>query len=99
MLAQVSTNQASSNTRQRISINEGWRFYKYDSSAKADDLIYDFRPNITDNKENKAADAKPTEAVKVDVTLDVLKPWILPSANDFIKISEKTYPSRRKPWQ
>ena len=30
--------------RQRISIDENWRFYKYESIAKADSLIYDARP-------------------------------------------------------
>jgi beta-galactosidase len=71
--------------RQRISINEGWHFYKYDSIAKADKLFYDVRPKITDNIENKVADAKPTEAVKAEAIHEVLKPWILPTANRFIK--------------
>lgn len=29
--------------RQHISINDGWRFMKYDSRAEADRLIYDVR--------------------------------------------------------
>jgi beta-galactosidase len=70
--------------RQRISINEGWRFYQYDSLTKADDLLYDVRPEVTDNKDDKAADARPTEAVKVEKKQDVLKGWILPAGNDFI---------------
>ncbi len=71
--------------RLRISINEGWCFYKYDSVSKADNFHYDVRPAITNNVEQKVADAKPTEAVKVDAAQDVLKPWILPSGNRFIK--------------
>jgi beta-galactosidase len=71
--------------RQRISINEGWSFYKYESAAKADNLIYDVRPEITDNTENKVADAKPTEAVEVKTSQKILKPWILPTGNSFIK--------------
>ena len=71
--------------RQRISINEGWRFYKYDSLAKTDNLLYDVRPEIKDNTENKVADAKPTEAVKVEALREGLKSWILPTANPFIK--------------
>jgi len=39
--------------RQRISINQDWRFFKYDSISKADQLIYDVRPEITVNTENK----------------------------------------------
>lgn len=64
--------------RERISIDQTWLFYKYDSAASADHLIYDGRPEVRDNKDNKAADSKPTEAVKVETTQDVLKPWILP---------------------
>lgn len=59
--------------RQRISINEGWRFYKYDSLAKADDLIYDVRPDIKDYNDARPADAKPTEATDVKATQMVLK--------------------------
>lgn len=70
--------------RERISINDGWRFYKYNSNTKADDLIYDVRPEVADNAEYKVADAKPTEAVKITESAAVLKPWILPSANRFI---------------
>ena len=31
------------------------------------------------------ADAKPTEALKLEAQTGVLKPWILPAANNFIK--------------
>ncbi|MBL7969414.1 MAG: DUF4982 domain-containing protein [Prolixibacteraceae bacterium] len=78
-------------SRKRISINEGWRFYKYESSDKADKLIYDVRPEITDNSENKVADAKPTEAILVEARQQVLKSWILPSGNDFIKDISKRH--------
>ncbi|WYZ37665.1 hypothetical protein EsH8_II_001171 [Colletotrichum jinshuiense] len=56
----------STTSRERISINKGWRFWR--SEFNPDGLIYDQRPdleNLTDTY--------------------VLKPWILPSANDFIK--------------
>jgi len=79
------------NSRQRISINEGWSFFKYESAAKADDLIYDVRPEISDKTENKVADAKPTDAVVVEATQEVLKPWILPSGNDFINDPAKRH--------
>lgn len=72
-------------TRERISINEGWYFYKYDSIAQADKLIYDVRPEIAVKDELRVADAKPTAAVQVDAKEEVLKAWILPSANPFIK--------------
>lgn len=78
-------------TRQRISINEGWKFYKYESASKADNLIYDIRPEVTDNNDSKAADSKPTEAVKLKSTQSVLKAWILPTGNAFIKNPLKRY--------
>jgi len=81
----------SSVNRQRISINKGWRFYKYDSLAKADKLIYDVRPEVSGSNEYKVADAKPTEAVEVKATQEVLKPWILPSANGFINDPQKRH--------
>jgi beta-galactosidase len=77
--------------RQRISINNDWRFFKYDSAAKADKLIYDVRPEVTDNNDNKVADSKPTEAVEVKATQNILKTWILPSGNKFIKDPQKRH--------
>jgi beta-galactosidase len=89
--AQVSGKLANNNNRQHISINEGWRFYKYDSLAKADKLIYDVRPDVSAFNEYKVADSKPTEAEKVNAIQDVLKPWILPIGNDFIKDPQKRH--------
>ncbi len=77
--------------KQHISINDGWRFYKYDSLAKADNLIYDVRPEVSGSNEYKVADAKPTEAVEVKATREVLKLWILPSANGFINDPQKRH--------
>ena len=78
-------------TRQRISLDEDWRFFKYDSIAKADHLIYDVRPEVRDNQDNKPADSKPTEAEGVEAIQRILKPWILPTGNDFIKDTAKHY--------
>ena len=77
--------------RERISINEGWRFYKYESIDRADSLLYDVRPDIRDNKDNGNADAKPTTAEDVEPTQMVLKPWILPTGNDFVKDPAKRH--------
>lgn len=89
--AQSVSNSLTNPPRERISINAGWQFYKYEDAAKADGLIYDVRPDIVNTTENKVADAKPTEAVRVEATTDVLKPWILPTANPFIKDPEKRH--------
>jgi beta-galactosidase len=77
--------------RQRISINEGWSFFKYESISQADKLIYDVRPEITDNSEYIVADAKPTEALEAKQIQEVLKPWILPSGNKFISEPQKRH--------
>lgn len=76
--------------RQKISINENWRFTKGDPSG-ADKLIYDVRPEVTDRNDNVVADTKPTEAVAVTSSNNVLKNWILPTANDFIKDPAKRH--------
>ncbi len=80
-----SPTETGQNYRERISINEGWRFMKYDSEEKTDQLIYDVRPEITGHKDDKVADSQPEEAVEVETIQEVLKPWILPAGNKFIK--------------
>ena len=75
--------------RERISINDGWRFMRYESDP--DNLIYDVRPEVTDRNDNKVADSKPTEAIKAATSNNVLKRWILPTANEFIKDSTQHY--------
>ena len=82
-------NQTGSPIRQRININEGWKFMRY--SSEPDKLIYDIRPEVTDRNDNVVADTKPTEAVVVGSSEKVLKKWILPTANDFIKDPSKHY--------
>jgi len=77
--------------RQRISINEGWRFMKYGAHREADNLIYDVRPEVRDRRDERVADARPTEAENVETTQRVLKPWILPTGNDFIKDPAQRY--------
>lgn len=64
---------------------------KYDSAEEADDLIYDVRPEVVDGRDDKPADSKPTEAVSVAADQRVLKPWIMPTGNRFLKDSSKHY--------
>ncbi|NJO25585.1 MAG: hypothetical protein HC867_07220 [Bacteroidia bacterium] len=79
--------QAEYPNRQRISINDGWRFMRYESEP--DKLMYDERPVVTDRNDNIVADARPAEAVIMGSSEKVLKKWILPTANDFIKDPDK----------
>jgi beta-galactosidase len=76
-------------SRERISINDGWRFFKYDSIS--DNLIYDERPKVSGYRDDRPADSKPTEGEIVEASQKVLKPWILPSGNGFIKDANKHY--------
>ncbi|OFC69633.1 beta-galactosidase GalB [Alteromonas confluentis] len=76
--------QGNAAERERVSFNEGWRFFKYESADKADSLIYDVRPEIREFDDSINADAKPTEAETVSRHQEVLKPWILPTGNSFI---------------
>jgi beta-galactosidase len=76
--------------RETVSISRDWRFTKGDPAGLTQDLRYDVRPPIEDAGDGKVADARPDAAVQVDDSgARVLKPWILPSANPFIKDSAK----------
>jgi len=78
--------------RERISINDHWRFTKGDPEGDSTGLIYDVRPEVEDRKDDQAADAEPTEAEKIAATNKlVLKPWILPAGNPFIKAPAKRH--------
>jgi len=77
--------------RERISIDDDWRFFKYASEVQADSLIYDVRPQVREIQEYKIADAKPTDAEIVKAKQLVLKPWILPTGNAFIKDPSKRF--------
>lgn len=75
---------AAQGSREKISINAGWLFYKTDA-FEARGLSYDVRPPISDRNDQVVADAKPTERISIASADTVLKKWILPTANDFIK--------------
>jgi len=77
--------------RERISLNAGWRFHQGDPTQNAAGLMYDVRPEVEDRNDVVPADAMPTEAVKVEAKQTVLKPWIMPTGNRFIKDPAKRY--------
>ena len=86
--------------RRRISIDAGWRFFRYADQAsdqasdgasdRVDSLIYDRRPVVDDRNDNKVADTRADWEVAI-ASEGTLKRWILPSANDFIKDSLQQY--------
>lgn len=85
LLTVVRAELAPTNPRERINLDSGWTFYKYPSTKLADDLIYDVRPVVEKMAYGMPADAEPTEAEEIQSDQRVLKPWILPTANRFIK--------------
>jgi beta-galactosidase len=74
-------------TRDRINIDEGWKFMRY--TSEPDKLIYDERPAVTNRNDNVVADTRPSEGGLRASTSATLKNWILPTANDFIKDPSK----------
>ncbi|SEO33876.1 beta-galactosidase [Mucilaginibacter gossypiicola] len=75
--------------RERININKGWMFYRYDD--KGDNLIYDERPAVYNKHDDIVADSRPAQANFEGTSEKVLKKWILPTANDFIADASKHY--------
>lgn len=73
---------AKSVSRERTSLNTGWRFMKY--TSEPDSLIYDERPKTGYRNDNIVADTRATDTGKAASSQSVLKAWILPTANDFI---------------
>ncbi|MCB9208671.1 MAG: glycoside hydrolase family 2 protein [Ignavibacteriales bacterium] len=87
ILACAQTN--SENSREKISINNDWKFFKYNSFEEADSLTYDVRPEINQFNSDRPADSKPTESEVIKSNQKMLKPWILPTGNNFIKDKSK----------
>jgi beta-galactosidase len=71
--------------RQRIRLDEGWRFRLGDPDGQSAAYLYDIRPEVAQSADGKVADAMPEEAARVaKAGAAVLKPWILPSGNAFV---------------
>jgi len=71
--------------RERILLDDGWRFHAGDPDGDSAPYLYDVRPAVTVSADGKVADAVPEEAARVaGAGAPVLKPWILPTGNAFI---------------
>jgi beta-galactosidase len=83
---------AQSSPRERLSIDAGWRFHKGDPDGLSTRLLYDVLPEVKQSADGKAADARPEDADRVATdNRPVLKPWILPTGNAFIKDPARRY--------
>src|SRR5215471_1638462 len=82
---------AADSPRQRLPFNDGWRFTKGDPpGVNSADLIYDVRPTARaeDERQRRAEDTADAQALGA-ATSKILKPWILPTGNAFLKDSSK----------
>ena len=78
--------------RQHILLDDGWRFHAGDPDGGSAPYLYDVRPEVTASADGKVADARPEEAARVArADAPVLKPWILPSGNAFIRDPARRY--------
>ena len=72
-------------SRERISINDGWRFAKRDPPGSTGGLQYDVRPEVGEERDDRPADDEPRPPEAVDRGTVTLKAWILPTGNPYIK--------------
>jgi beta-galactosidase len=77
---------------QRLPFNDGWRFQPGDPNGDSTPYLYDIRPEVKKSADGKEADAMPEEAVRVArANTPLLRPWILPTGNAFIKDPAKRH--------
>lgn len=92
ILPEGSAAEPPSGSRVRNSINRDWRFIKGDPPGYRENLSYDDRPSTDEHVDDKAADTEPTEAAETEDNREsVLKPWILPTANPFIRDPDRRH--------
>lgn len=80
-------------SRERILLNDHWRFTKGDpTNINSRELLYDFRPTARGEDQRERLAEATADAEKIAAATNrVLKPWILPSGNRFIKDSAKRF--------
>lgn len=72
--------------RERLPLNDGWRFQAGDPAGNTVELRYDVRPEVGARRDDGPADARPEEAARIAAAnAAVLKRWILPTGNALIK--------------
>ena len=77
---------AQSAPRERISIDQDWRFEKGDPAGNTVALLYDVRPVVAKKRDDGPADTQANELEHVTAHAQtVTKAWILPTGNPFIK--------------
>ncbi|HHY84381.1 MAG TPA: glycoside hydrolase family 2 protein [Verrucomicrobia bacterium] len=79
--------------RERTLINDNWRFAKGDpTNIHSESLLYDVRPVARgEDQQERPAEATADPSERAAGTNRVLKPWILPTGNPFIKDPAKRF--------
>jgi beta-galactosidase len=92
-LALFTSAAAANLSRGRILINDHWRFTKGDpTNVNSRELLYDVRPAARGEDQRERLAEATADAEKVAAATNrVLKPWILPSGNRFIKDPAKRF--------
>ena len=82
----LASSPAKAAPRERIMIDDDWRFQKGDPAGNAVSLLYDVRTEVKETKDGGPADAQAKELANVTApSQTVIKAWILPTGNAFIK--------------
>jgi beta-galactosidase len=75
---------AQSPVRERISINDDWRFTRGDPSNSTVSLLYDTRPERGNRGAAGERNAPAATNAQATPPAAVIKPWVLPTGNEFI---------------
>src|SRR5262245_3695375 len=75
----VQGRQAAQPPRTRTLLDQDWRFIKGDPPGTTPGLLYDVRPPV------QARGAAPVAAPTPDPAQPVIKSWVVPSGNSFVK--------------
>ena len=78
--------------RERILINDGWRFMKDDPPGNSVSLLFDVRPDDGNARDDRPADAEPEKRAPDGAPVSTIKHWILPTGNPFIKDPARRHP-------
>lgn len=81
--------------RERISIDDDWRFMKGDPQGNTVNLLYDVRPRGWGRRGGGGVPAGETQSPTTNVVAPtppaVIKQWILPTGNDFINDAKRKF--------
>ena len=85
--------------RERIMIDDDWRFQKGDPAGNAVSLLYDVRTEVKERWDGGPADAQAKELANVTAPAQtVIKAWILPTGNTFIKDPARRFVRPKGNW-